>query len=173
MREIILNWEGPYNFKELICSNKLKNKYSCSGIYIWLFINEEKSEVLYIGKTTGSPTLFERQIQHYMFYIGGLYKIPKEYRNIKKEWNFDIKLNEVKDTIINLEKFCNIIRDGFNFANNEKFKIYFCRKDSSEVASIERQLLYDFKPKLTKWGTVTLPKDEIKILNKNLPLKKV
>lgn len=171
MKKVLLEWEGPFTFKEMILDKKIKEKYATSGLYIWIYADNKKSEILYVGKASGKPNLIERQIQHYMSYLGGLYYIPKEYTNKNQDWIFDSKSEIVQKIITHLDRFCEIVKGGFNFVNDKKIMIYFCKQDSANIRKIERQLLYNLKPKLTKMGTKTKPKDEIEIIHKGLLLK--
>src|SRR5690242_18255150 len=89
MTDILLEWSQPFSFKDLILNEQLKADYNKSGVYIWISPKKPSSsemEIAYVGKASGKPSLWARQIQHYKFQISGLYKIPENYFG-DLEWN--------------------------------------------------------------------------------------
>jgi hypothetical protein len=172
METIELNWEGPFTFESLLkpgCKSDdpehPRRKYNCAGVYIWETGDEENGdrEVHYVGKATGSPSLWLRQCDHYIYQIGGRYLIPAEFTSNSKEWRCDFKDPEVIETLFDEIAFKKVVSDGFNYS--KLIRIYFAKIDPGKVGVVERNLLYDLRPPYTKPGTKSEPKDRVKILH--------
>lgn len=53
-----VTWEGPFTFTDILTSPEIRQKYSCSGVYLWKEVDGECEQIAYIGKASGAPTLF-------------------------------------------------------------------------------------------------------------------
>ena len=164
-RTLNLFWEGPYRLRDFIRSNELKERFSCAGVYIWIDKLPDGSERLsYVGKAGGRPSLHHRQQQHYANMVGGLYTIPKEYRQSNEAWVPNWSLPTVAEVILDREKYQKVIDEGF--AYEAACQVYLATLDSADESKIvERQLLYDLQPSSTSWGTKSAPNSPIDIVH--------
>lgn len=155
--ELVMDWEGPYKLSEFLSDPYMKEKYHRPGVYLWIEeVPDGKRRLSYIGRASGRPTLWKRHLQHYAFMVGGLYNIPKEFRRSDVAWIPDWTMEETAATPLSLEKFLNIVEEGFRFASACSSFLWPATPDAN-VRLIERNLLYDLKPTGTKVGTMSEP----------------
>lgn len=165
--QIILDWTEPFSFEELLTDENLKSKLDRSGVYIWMEPDPKAVRVFYIGKAEGKPSLWARQVQHYMYYVGGIYHLPAKYRDVDEDWVPGV-FPENAECVLDEEKMISLVKEGMRFA--KQLKIYFAPVDGDHkksIKSIERELLYTLKPSGTNWGTNTPPSTRIDILHEN------
>jgi len=161
--EIVMDWEGPYKLSEFFIDPAMKDKYDRPGVYLWIEeLPNGKKRLSYIGRATGRPTLWKRHLQHYAFLVGGLYTIPKEFRRSDVAWIPDWTMEETAATLLSLEKFLNIVEEGFRYASACRIYLWPATPDAN-VRLIERNLLYDLKPTSTIWGTISEPVTRLNI----------
>ena len=153
--------EGPFTFQQFLIDPQMRAKYSCSGVYRWDEVGDGREICAYVGKASGSPTLFQRHVQHYMGYIGGTYSIPGEYRRSGKPWALDVRDEAVVSTLLNKEQFVLLIEEAFEYT--QKLKIFLACTPPESVSVIERNLLYQLRPTRTTWGTLTAPGQPLEI----------
>lgn len=161
--EIVMDWEGPYKLSEFFIDPAMKDKYDRPGVYLWIEeLPNGKKRLSYIGRATGRPTLWKRHLQHYAFLVGGLYTIPKEFRRSYKDWIPDWTKEEAAATILSVEKFLNVVEEGFRYAVACSIYLWPSKPDV-DVRLIERNLLYDLQPTSTIWGTKSEPVTRLNI----------
>jgi hypothetical protein len=165
MTEILLHWQGPYRFQEILANSATRNDFDVPGVYLWIESAPGGDRVCYIGKATGSPSLMMRHLQHYMFYMGACYSVPGWFRNSERDWSLDLKDQEVVSTIFNKEKLFPLISQSLDYANH--LQVFLAKAPRDTVKDIERNLLYDLKPSGTKGGTLTPPRVSLQIGHKN------
>ena len=155
---IKLRWEGPFTCSELLRSTDNKKQFSVPGVYLWtdtrIVENESRDVLTYVGKASGSPTLWYRQADHYFHIISGYYKIPAQYRVCKQPWGLDYNKPESFDVLFDLERYQQLVREAF--ASASQMRIFLCPCDL-DVKVVERNLLYDLCPTDTTMGTKTEP----------------
>lgn len=159
--EIELKWEGPFSFRDFLLNEDHKKKYQCSGVYLWEVAGEEVPQ--YIGKATGSPSLWLRQFHHYISLIGGLYTVPMQFTNNGADWVCDYNNDEVLGILFNEQKFKEVISYGFRYA--AAIQIYLGKLPASKASVVERNLLYYLKPSTTNWGTQSEPKERVRLIH--------
>lgn len=168
--KISLHWDGPFSFRDILTNDEIEQKFSCSGVYLWVeTLPNGVRQTSYIGKATSCTKLWNRHLQHYASLIGGLYNIPKEFCNWGEAWIPDKKMNDVAEIVLDKKRFMNVVEAGFKRA--AATEIYFCRLSDNEanLATVERLLLYEHKPSGTKRGTISDPKRGISITHLNKP----
>jgi hypothetical protein len=164
--EIVLRWDGPHCLRDLFGNDHLKQKFSCPGVYLWIQQYNGHQTLNYVGKASGSPTLYHRQLQHYQYFIGGLYTIPNEFRKCGKDWVPDWNKEEVYSVLLDKSKFLDVVNEAFDCIN--AYSVHMAKlATAGEAKAIERQLLFDLKPTGTKWGCSTPPAVPIKIVHSN------
>lgn len=156
-----LSWEGPFSFKDLLTTKKHHEDYNCAGVYLWEIVGEKFPQ--YIGKATGSPSLWLRQFHHYISLIGGLYTVPMQFTNNGADWVCDYNNDEVLGILFNEQKFKEVISYGFRYA--AAIQIYLAKLSASKVNVVERNLLYYLKPSTTNWGTQSEPKERVRLIH--------
>lgn len=153
-------------FRDFVADDRLEAEFSRPGVYIWIEETAIGHHLSYVGRAGGSPSLFQRQRQHYANMIGGLYTIPKEYRSEDHDWVPNWSDSDVADVLLNPHRFHKLVGDGFAYA--EKCQIYLATLNSLDEAKlVERQLLYDLRPTGTKWGLSTPPSSSVSITHIN------
>lgn len=171
-----LEWSHKYSLEELLRLDKdAKKEFWCPGVYIWLrpiSRNDKKMIISYVGK---SQNLWIRQWEHYRLQIGGLYTIPKGFREGDKEWwpswkdKGEPTREEYMDNIFNLEQIQEIVKDGY--ALSQTYRVYLCsiikEEEKTIINNIERNLLYDLQPEDTIWGTGSPPKEKLDLVHEN------
>lgn len=165
MDEISLEWFGPYGFKKLLEEEALRKQFDCSGVYVWTDRVKGTERLYYVGKATGRPTLWRRQMQHYSMSIGGMYFIPEDFRVSRVSWNPDPKLFEVRDVLLGEEKYLELVREAFRYT--QTIEIHLCPIEAKLVADVERNLLHELTPDGTSWGTKSQPLNRLSIRHIN------
>ncbi len=146
----VINWEGPFSFRELI-SPKRKEEYKGKrGVYLWVeptTKGEKKYRTSYVGKAAGAPCLWERQFQHFKLFRGGLYTIPKEHFDGVRSWRA-VAEKEIFDTHFDSTRFNEIIEVSFRYLKT--IKIYIAPLGSAisndKLKLIESNLIYALQP---------------------------
>jgi hypothetical protein len=147
--------------------------YNGSGVYIWVVALPVGGELLsYVGRATGSPTLWQRMRQHYSMQIGGGYMmpaefIPEDYLPDMGYWAVDWRSASVRQTLADEQRFLSIVHAGFEFV--KKTTIYVAAVAREAVRDVERHLLYDLQPVHTTPGTKSQPADRVRINHSNVP----
>ncbi len=164
--EIKLRWEGPYCFRELFGNEHLKQWFSSPGVYLWVQNHNNFQTLHYVGKAGGKPSLYTRQLQHYQYFIGGLYTIPGEFRKSVKDWVPDRNKEEVYSVLLDKSKFIEVVEEAFDCINS--YSIHMAKlATASEAKVVERQLLFDLQPTGTRWGCSSPPAVPIRIVHSN------
>ena len=166
--ENTLTWEGPFTFRQFI-SQEYKDKYHENkdkkrGVYLWIeptTRNGKEYRTSYVGKASGSPSLWTRQFQHFKFFRGGLYTIPEEHFD-RGEWRA-IPEEHIFKALFDPFRFHDIVNQSFEYM--EKLKIYLApvgeEVSNTELKMIERNLTYTLQP-IDKYtpGKKTPPNEE-------------
>jgi hypothetical protein len=160
---VFFRWNGPFTFQQLLTSEALKAEFSRPGVYLWVEPRENGETISYVGRATGTPNLWTRQADHYSNFIGGRYRIPREYRRNEQAWELDFNRPSVIETLFNLPKYQEVVEDGFAYA--QRIRIFLCPLDAAVVRDAERNLLYDLCPTETKWGTLSRPANRLHIIH--------
>lgn len=168
---LTLYWKDKIDLVDFVGGNNdLEKKYSKEGVYIHTVAfpgNENRELLAYIGK---AKNLYKRQQTHYAFILGGLYRIPKDFRNEGEshwtpEWNKEEYANILRD----MSKYMELVKQGYIYAGRRS--VYLCIKDQSwnnnSIRDVERNLLYKEKPYGTKIGTKSCPKNKLDIKHNN------
>jgi len=165
--QLELNWEGPFNLRDFVRDQGLERRFSCPGVYIWIEgLPSGGARLSYVGKASGSPTLVQRQRQHYANMIGGLYTIPREFRDSGNDWIPDLSRSDVAEVILYRAQFDQVIDEAFEYSN--ACEVYLAPLNSADEAKrVERQLLYDLQPSGTTWGKKSPPSSPISIIHTN------
>lgn len=156
-----LNWEGPFSFKELLLTKEYKEKFKCSGVYLWK--TPDSNVVEYVGRASGNPSLWVRQFQHYICLIGGHYHIPAPFTDTGNKWVCNHENSEALDTLFDEMKFNKVTAYGFRYA--AAINIYLAKLSFDKVNWVERNLLYDLQPSTTDWGKKTAPDHPIILIH--------
>lgn len=163
--EIELTWDGPYKLSDFMSDGELRKHYDYPGVYLWLEDYGDDSRISYVGRATGKPTLARRQMQHYAYTVSGLYSIPREFRRNRTEWIPDWTKPDVAGVLLDKEKYLELIDDAFRYSSI--IDVYLFRALNGEnVHALERILLYSLQPTGTKWGTLTKPNPELKLIHR-------
>jgi hypothetical protein len=159
-----LVWEGPFGLTEFLEHPELVDRFSCPGVYLWIQRMAHGDVLNYVGKAGGRPTLYARQVQHYVHLIGGLYTIPGEFRHSGEDWIPDWRKSDVSAILLNPERFHELVGEAFGCARS--YSIHLARLDGSEEAkAVERQLLFDLQPTGTSRGTGSPPDAPVEIVH--------
>ena len=167
-RNLRIEWEGPFRIIDFLINQKyLKENFRFPGVYIHTTMYPDGTEKLtYVGKATGSPSLFIRQQQHYASLIGGLYQIPKEFRTSDIDWIPNWEKHEAEKILTNKDAFKVLIDECYNYAQARNVFLAV-NKWGYSVKEIERNLLYDLNPIGTNYGTKTRTNNPIDIIHVN------
>lgn len=165
MDTVTLKWHGPYSFRKLITDKELRDRWNVSGLYLWIDPTDQGETIYYVGKATGAPSLFKRQLEHYQHYICGAYDIPAQVRSSRTYWRLDFKAPGVAEAITDREKLFQLVEDGFRYASS--FKIFLAEAPRERVGVIEANLLYSLEPVGNTRGKYTKPAEEIEIIHEN------
>lgn len=124
MKDILLNWVGPIDFKEIKNSNYTNSFEGISngGIYIHCYKlpKDEKYAIAYVGKHEYS--ILNRNIEHYKNTESGKYSLY----SLLEETFLDIIYNQ--NNISNKETFINDIRQ-----NLSTLKLFYVSCDAKEI----------------------------------------
>ena len=156
--QIELDWTNPYTFRELLSGDpQLRSEWDDkAGVYLHVEQSAELHELLYVGKATGRPSLWTRQVQHYTFLIGGQDCIPSRWRaESRPGWVMGYgkrtdpqTTQRTMSTLFDVESFVGVVRDGFRFA--AAHRIYLANvADSALVRKLEAKLLHQLRPSMT------------------------
>ena len=165
---ISLCWQGPFSFRSILTDGEKRDKFYFPGVYLWLETPPSGvRNVSYVGKATSS--LWKRHLQHYASLIGGLYNIPKEFCCWGQDWVPDKQRANVVEVVLDKDRFMAVVEAGFNRA--AATEVYLCPllDKGIDLAAVERQLLFEFQPSMTKRGTMSPPKSSIDIEHLNRP----
>jgi hypothetical protein len=155
--QVVVEWDGPYSLSAFIGDTALKERFDKPGVYIWIeTLPDGTCRLAYVGRATGRPTLWKRQMQHYAYMVGGLYMIPKEFRADGTAWVPDWTRLETARTLLDRPKFAAVIDDAFRYAAACQVYLWVV-PPGTDVRIVERNLLYDFKPTSTDWGKGSSP----------------
>jgi len=150
--KFVVEWDGPYGLSAFIADPALKERFDKPGVYIWIeTLPDGTCRLSYVGRATGRPTLWKRQMQHYASMVGGLYTIPKEFRADGTTWVPDWTKQETACTLLDRAKFAAVIDDAFRYAGACQVYLWAV-PPGTDVRIVERNLLYDFQPTGTDWG---------------------
>lgn len=160
---VTLEWHGPHLLSEFPRRRELGAEFNVPGVYLWI---EELPSVAgkrlsYVGKASGKPTLYARQLQHYAFTVGGLYMIPGELRKDRTKWAVDWAKPECVAVMLDEEQFIGVVRDGFRLAAASA--VYLAPYRGDDLGVIESNLLYALQPTGTDRGTKYPPKTRVEI----------
>jgi len=160
---IRLEWSGGYSFKELFFDGEYRSKFCTPGVYLWLEPAEDRDRILYVGRATGAPDLWNRQWSHYVSYIAGHYQLPEIARPGRGSWEMNPCNRAVLETVFDEASYVQLVRDGFAYAS--RISVYLCPLSVDVVRRVERQLLYELQPSGTKPGTRTPPEECLKLVH--------
>lgn len=162
---LTLDWSGPHTFWEFVSNSHLRDQFDKRGVYLWIETSPSRVKQLsYVGRAI-SRSLSRRQLEHYANQIGGLYAIPKEFRESAREWMPNWK-NPDPRILLDEGEFIKVVSDGFKYA--KAVEIYLCPTTSEmDIKAVERKLLFDLRPTRTKPGTKTEPKRKLFIQHRN------
>lgn len=167
---LMLNWFGPYSLSDLLLGNgegreETIKEFCRPGVYLWTDFRDieegKQQEVIsYVGKASGAPTLWQRQAEHYLHLIGGYYKLPKAWsppgwKSNNGSWAANFGDPDVLDVLFDQSKYLGLVKKTFEYAT--QVRIHLCPYAAERVKDIERNLLYDLRPKDTTWGTQSEP----------------
>lgn len=160
MQEVMeIRWQGPYTFEKLLRTPDLnrKEKFGRPGVYLRIETPENKDPRLaYVGKAIGSPTLYQRQIRHYFNMISGRYMIPKDFRKNGQRWSPSVKADgRTVDVLLDRDRYLELVEEAFTYA--QACLVYFFPAEKEICANLERNLLWQFQPTMTKNGTKSKP----------------
>jgi hypothetical protein len=159
-----LIWEGPYAMRDFLAPT-LRDHFDCAGVYLRIERFSGTERLSYVGKASGTPSLYVRQQQHYAHAIGGLYSIPKDFRADGKLWDPKWGEPDVNDVLLDLTRYQRLVRDAFNWAS--ACTVYLARLPAQQAEDVERQLLYDLRPTMTRRGTKGVPAKRISIVHED------
>jgi hypothetical protein len=165
METVTLRWNGPYGFGQLITDKELRTRWNVPGVYLHVTPAGQGETIYYVGKATGAPSLFKRQLEHYQHYICGAFDIPAEVRRSGTYWRLNLNEFGVAETITDREKLLELVEDGFEYASS--FKIFLAEAPRERVGVIEKNLLYDLQPVGNTRGMKKQPTEEINIVHEN------
>lgn len=162
---LTIDWKGPFRLKDFFVDDLVKSEFNQPGVYLWVEdLPDGTDRLSYVGKAAGSPSLTKRQQQHYTNMISGLYTIPCEYRDSHEVWIPQWDRPEVADVILDPGKYKKLVEEGFRYAAACRIYLY---PTASNVATLERNLLFVLKPTGTKQGTITEPSQRLTIEHRN------
>ena len=166
-----LQWKGPFKLREFIACESLREDFKKPGVYLHLYVGEEVTKLWYIGKSKSS--LSKRQKEHYLFTVGGSYRMPKEHKAMKngEDWNPDPRENkEMRDVCLDQEQYLDYVKTTFSFA--ETTEVYLAECSDRLVNDVERNLLYKLKPWGTSRGRKSKPPCQLSIVHNNALTRK-
>jgi hypothetical protein len=165
-----IEWEGPWRLRDFFGNDVLRERFSCAGVYLWIQHHDGLEELNYVGKASGSPTLYKRQLEHFRDCIGGRHHLPKPFRPIGTAWIPDPTTQACYSVLLDPTRFHGLIDDAYVMIDT--FKVYLARtavfpdpKKSAKL--IERQLLFDLQPVGTGWGLGSPPSELVEIIHHN------
>lgn len=155
---IFLEWHGPFRLAQFPRGSDLRTKFGVPGVYLWMeeLPNLARSRLSYVGKASGKPTMYARQLEHYARTVAGLYMIPHEFCENGTKWAVDWENPESVCVLLDEERFIKMVRNGFRLA--AATNVYLAPYRGSDLAIIERNLLYTLQPTGTDKGTRSPPK---------------
>lgn len=162
---VTLEWHGPYPLSAFPRRSELGIQFNVPGVYLWVedLPNQVGKRLSYVGKASGKPTLYARQLQHYAYTVGGLYMIPREYRDERTKWAVDWKRPECVSVMLDEEQFIRVVRDGFRLA--AATAVYLAPYRDGDLGVLEANLLYALQPTGTDRGTRYPPKTRLEVLH--------
>lgn len=155
-----LRWSKGYSFQQLLANDDLRKEFNCPGVYLHLDNRRSEGErAAYVGKASGAPSLWRRQYDHYVHYIGGLYVIPESTQHENSyTWTPGPDNEKTRSTVFCREAFHEIVDLAFDYV--QTVTIHLCKLPTAgEAKIVERRLLWDLEPIDTTAGTKTRPKD--------------
>ena len=165
---ITLQWVKLGLFDDLIKEKQLRTTLDQPGVYLWVETIDDVDCVTYVGKSETSVSA--RLIDHFRNFIGGRYSIPFYIRSgnsgsAKESWIFDLDKEEVVRTVVDKDKFIEIIKDGYKYMKS--INLYYCilQKEITSPKLVERKLLFNIKPLYTKRGTKTDPDSNLQVVH--------
>lgn len=164
---IELPWFGPFSFRDFIEASERVKDFHVPGVYLWVETGEDGERISYVGKASGRPNLLQRQQDHYTNYIGGRYRIPGSYRSGKPDWEPG-QYPQNAEIILDYERFTELVGEAFQYVQHTTIYLAPLKDWACEDISVaEWNLLYDLKPTDTRRGTLSEPRQRIKIVHKN------
>ncbi len=170
--DVHLYWSQPYTLAEILSDDDVKDLYDeryRSGVYLWTHLIDRKEEVAYVGKATGNPTLWRRQVEHYVQQVGGRYALPKGLFDMDDK-GFEPKIftdQRVRDIYLDESKHRQLLEASRRYVAT--VGVHFAPADTELLSQIERVLLYHLVPTMTTWGTKSEPATKLIIENINAP----
>lgn len=166
MPNIIIDWDGPYAPEDFLRNRALKTRYDHPGVYLrFEVLPDGEARIAYVGRATGQPTLWQRQVQHYANAVGGLYTIPREYRTSGTEWVPDAARDEVTTCLLDASQFKSLVEEAYRYLQSWRVFLWATPPDL-DPRVVERNLLFDLKPVRTTWGTKSLPAERLTLLHR-------
>lgn len=173
MTEHTLNWSDLYSFGDLFSDEKLTRDLDSPGVYLWIDpLGDVANEIVYVGRTRTS--LKARLWQHYLYQTCGCYDVPTHPIDSTGYWQPGRPTPTVCHIMSDREKFMKVAAAAWDYANLRlKVSVAKISRDLVTadgrplVDAVERQLLWDLKPKFTKPGTRKAPEQQFEITHKN------
>lgn len=156
-----LKWSRGFSFSELLRTPALQKQFNCPGVYVHI---DNRPGVAYVGKASGSPSLWLRQYQHYVQFVGGLYLLPAEAGDTDNyAWHPGPDIEGNLNTVFNRALFGKVVDLAFAYVPN--ISIHLCPLKSDEAKTAERELLWALQPRDTVRGTRTPPKQDVSFVH--------
>jgi len=57
-RPLSLEWQGPFSFSDLLRCEETRENFNVLGVYLWTEVRGGTDVLSYVGRATGSPTLW-------------------------------------------------------------------------------------------------------------------
>ncbi len=138
--QLVVEWDGPHSLSAFIAEPGLRERFDKPGVYLWIeTLPNGTCRLSYVGRATGRPSLWKRQMQHYASMVGGLYTIPKEFRADGKAWVPDWTKPETASTLLDRSKFAAVIEDAFRYAAACQVYLWVV-PSGTDVRIVERNL---------------------------------
>lgn len=185
MNKVTVHWDKPRKMSDVIKDDRELDAWAKPGIYMWLHPHckeEQKYEakhVAYVGRALGSPDVLTRLREHYVLYLGGRYCVRGEYRDGTDKTYVPNQYSDpdYQELIADEDRYAQLLREARRFANS--YMVAAALKFDAEIEydwdrtellkRLERQMIYDFKPRENTQGVRTPPTITLELKHINKP----
>ena len=166
--KVSVSWGSPVKLRDLVLNDDHRTNPEWRGKGIYAHFREFEGrarELTYIGRALGSPSLWQRHLDHYLNLIGGRYQIPSIHPE-DSAWSICTgqrcsrdELERTFQTIGDCQRFTTIVQRAFEYAEHITvwLGVISDSPDGSAIKQAEGELIFALQPLENATGKVARP----------------
>ena len=163
-----LKWTQPIRLSDVPrLDSAAAKELDFVGVYVWTITppgRPDEEYLAYVGRATRSTGVLKRWRDHFINQVSGRYIIPPAFRgpSIPTEWSLNWAEPAVTEHLTSADRFSEVVRQGFAVAAASKMSAARVEVPGVRVQDVERQLLWELRPRDNIWGCNSPPSTSLR-----------